>query len=525
MEKSRFDDGTRKSGGICTAHPTFTAGFGTKSKLPPLRRLHSVGPDVTGERVLPVDTWKRATDFQKPVECNQRAQSQLMHHDSLRRGTEHDLRCKSRVNAEARTFASRRDEPGSIPGGGTSRVFARGGNHAERRRWLAGFLGDLPFSHFLRSGAAPCSPHFKTPSLGAAHTSTSIRVHFVCPKADRLIPFVPPRQRQRQGASCDAGEETAGVTKVEVYAAGPAYYAGGVGAIVGNIFGSLLGVLVLLGLFYLVFVVYGDKPKVRSDREWIIYLRISAGMRPVKYATSELLLVSCRTKRFVDEADVLQSWRVSSTPDDGYICVLDRSYCLRGGGKHLDPLSIQADPHAFPPSYLGRETQRLYGMRKDILGSRALGATRHWGEISGRSPTTPTERSLLRRETSMKTTDDDGRRLKASVFESAQRTLEHCGLVGPGLNDIKRWSLQHMGYYDTVFTPECTTLHFTGLSGCLVYVLSVPQHMLHSENRATDNQYGTILCNMRLLTWLQSGYMVMAASCTCALLRIFGQRH
>ncbi|KAJ8880178.1 hypothetical protein PR048_016644 [Dryococelus australis] len=32
-----------------------------------------------------------------------------------------------------------------------------------------------------------------------------------------------------------------------------------------------------------------------------------------------LLLVSCRAKLFVDEVDVLQSWRVSSTPDDGYI--------------------------------------------------------------------------------------------------------------------------------------------------------------------------------------------------------------
>ncbi|KAJ8888377.1 hypothetical protein PR048_007867 [Dryococelus australis] len=55
-------------------------------------------------------------------------------------------------------LASHSSGPGSITRPGHSWIFA-GGNRAFRCRWLAGFLGDLPFPPPLNSGAGPFSPH------------------------------------------------------------------------------------------------------------------------------------------------------------------------------------------------------------------------------------------------------------------------------------------------------------------------------------------------------------------------------
>ncbi|KAJ8877448.1 hypothetical protein PR048_021903 [Dryococelus australis] len=59
-----------------------------------------------------------------------------------------------------RLLASHLGELGSIPGGGRSRIFARGNRIVLCISWLAGFLGDLPFSPPFHSGAAPFSPNF-----------------------------------------------------------------------------------------------------------------------------------------------------------------------------------------------------------------------------------------------------------------------------------------------------------------------------------------------------------------------------
>ncbi|KAJ8871156.1 hypothetical protein PR048_027461 [Dryococelus australis] len=53
--------------------------------------------------------------------------------------------------------ASSQDEPGSIPGQVTPRVFARG-NRVRRFRWSTGFLGDIPFPPPFHSDAVPYSP-------------------------------------------------------------------------------------------------------------------------------------------------------------------------------------------------------------------------------------------------------------------------------------------------------------------------------------------------------------------------------
>ncbi|KAJ8894607.1 hypothetical protein PR048_007271 [Dryococelus australis] len=58
-----------------------------------------------------------------------------------------------------RLVYSRQGEPDSIPCGVTQGIFERG-NRAGRCRWLAGFLGNLPFLPPLPSGAAPYSPRF-----------------------------------------------------------------------------------------------------------------------------------------------------------------------------------------------------------------------------------------------------------------------------------------------------------------------------------------------------------------------------
>ncbi|KAJ8871757.1 hypothetical protein PR048_028094 [Dryococelus australis] len=61
------------------------------------------------------------------------------------------------LSVSARTLASQKDQQGSIPGGVTPRIFARGNR---TMRWLAGFLGDIPFPLLLGYDAAPYSPRF-----------------------------------------------------------------------------------------------------------------------------------------------------------------------------------------------------------------------------------------------------------------------------------------------------------------------------------------------------------------------------
>ncbi|KAJ8888787.1 hypothetical protein PR048_008279 [Dryococelus australis] len=79
--------------------------------------------------------------------------SPLVQEENNHRGPE-ESRWRSR-----QLLASHLGEPGLIPSGVRSRIFARG-NRSGQCFWSAGFLGDLPFPSPLHSDAGPYSPRF-----------------------------------------------------------------------------------------------------------------------------------------------------------------------------------------------------------------------------------------------------------------------------------------------------------------------------------------------------------------------------
>ncbi|KAJ8875905.1 hypothetical protein PR048_023812 [Dryococelus australis] len=67
---------------------------------------------------------------------------------------------------------------------GHSRIFACGNRAGRRRRWSAGFLGDLPFPTHLHSGAAAYSP--RSALIGPQDLDVKSRSHFFTPLSSHI---------------------------------------------------------------------------------------------------------------------------------------------------------------------------------------------------------------------------------------------------------------------------------------------------------------------------------------------------
>nr|CAD7399894.1 unnamed protein product [Timema cristinae] len=97
----------------------------------------------------------------------------------------------------------------------------------------------------------------------------------------RQIQVVMVDKASYNGASSDTAKELAtileremslGVTRIVVYASGPAITSSRLAGAMSTMFGSLLAVVVVMGLIYLVFVVYSDKLNLLSSAEAVPFV-------------------------------------------------------------------------------------------------------------------------------------------------------------------------------------------------------------------------------------------------------------
>ncbi|KAJ8867518.1 hypothetical protein PR048_031320 [Dryococelus australis] len=142
--------------------------------LPPYVRLHRRGSQLDQKAVAPFE-FRAGLEIEMMFISNRQSSAAIgdkckqngsvagkiqSHNISDALGETHFNTVRRFRAAVAERLASHQDEPGSIPGRVTPRIFACG-DHAGRCLWWAGFLGDLPFPPPFHSGAAPRShqPH------------------------------------------------------------------------------------------------------------------------------------------------------------------------------------------------------------------------------------------------------------------------------------------------------------------------------------------------------------------------------